>query len=57
MRRTIIAILAIVLVFALLLGCTDGDEWGTWQGDVSERQRQPGQPGNVATVEAGRSGQ
>ena len=48
--RTII-LAAIVLAAALLLACVDIDR-DEWQQDVLVRQRQPGQPGSIETVEA-----
>ena len=52
--RTCIILAAVILAVALLLGCVDLDidKRTEWQGDVLERQRHEGQPGNVETVEA-----
>jgi len=41
MTRTLILLLAIVLLATLVLACAGGgDDWQKWQGDVLERQRQ-----------------
>ena len=50
MRRLLIALLAIVILAALCLGCISED-WQTWQGDVLERQRE-GLPTSTPTPQA-----
>jgi len=50
MKRTIVLLLAIVMIAALILACGPSDEWLKRQNDHLERQRQ-GLPTWTPTIE------